>query len=410
MSSQGDRLWAYGLFGAVLSAAGLPIYIFGPKFYADSYGVGLGALGAVLFALRLIDVVQDPVLGWVSERIERFRPVAILIAVLTMAFGMLMLFAVPPLTSPVFWFGLSALMLFTAFSFLSISFYARGVAKASDTKGGHLRLAAWREGGALAGVCIAAMLPTLLGIFTSKPYAIFAFAFSAASLTAWYVMRSEWRVSLTKAPVHWGTILGDRFARKLLVLALVNGTPLAITSTLFLFYVESRLNAGGWEGPLLLLFFLAAAVSSPVWSRLAQRYGERGVLFGGMLLAIFSFGFALTLSEGDLVAFVAICVVSGAAIGADLTLLPAMFARRLSVISPNGGQGFGLWSFVNKFALAFAAVTLLPLLEARGFVAGQSAQSEEAKELLAFLYAGVPSILKVFSIGLLWRLPLQRGE
>jgi Na+/melibiose symporter-like transporter len=28
----------------------------------------LAALGAVLFALRLIDVVQDPVLGWLAER------------------------------------------------------------------------------------------------------------------------------------------------------------------------------------------------------------------------------------------------------------------------------------------------------------------------------------------------------
>jgi len=63
---------------------------------------------------------------------------------------------------------------------------------------------------------------------------------------------------------------------------------------------------------------------------------------------------------GEVNQFAIICVVSGATIGADLTLLPAMFARRMAVISPNGGQGFGLWTLVSKFTLAFAAVILLP--------------------------------------------------
>lgn len=54
-----DRLWSYALFAALLACAGLPIYIHAPKFYVDEYGVSLSALGAVLFGLRLLDVVQD---------------------------------------------------------------------------------------------------------------------------------------------------------------------------------------------------------------------------------------------------------------------------------------------------------------------------------------------------------------
>ena len=56
--STARNLAPFALFGAVLAAAGLPIYIHAPKFYVDTYGVSLAALGAVLFALRLIDVVQ----------------------------------------------------------------------------------------------------------------------------------------------------------------------------------------------------------------------------------------------------------------------------------------------------------------------------------------------------------------
>jgi GPH family glycoside/pentoside/hexuronide:cation symporter len=73
----------------------------------------------------------------------------------------------------------------------------------------------------------------------------------------------------------------------------------------------------------------------------------------------------------------------------------------MSVISPNGGQGFGLWSLVNKFTLAFAAVVLLPLLERTGFVAGATDLPDQALTTLTVLYALVPSLLKLLAIALL---------
>jgi len=75
-------------------------------------------------------------------------------------------------------------------------------------------------------------------------------------------------------------------------------------------------------------------------------------LIAAMILAVASFAYTLTLSPGDVIPFAVICVLSGATIGADLTLLPAMFAKRMAAISPNGGQGFGLWNLVNKFTLS----------------------------------------------------------
>ena len=55
---------SFAFFGGFLAAAGLPIYIFAPTFYAENYGVGLTAIAAVLFWLRLIDAIQDPLFGW----------------------------------------------------------------------------------------------------------------------------------------------------------------------------------------------------------------------------------------------------------------------------------------------------------------------------------------------------------
>ncbi len=401
MTALKERLPAYSGFAAVLSGAGLPIYIYAPKYYADTFGVSLTALGAVLFGLRLFDVVQDPLLGWISERLTAGKKLFITLTAGLLAVSMIGLFAVAPPIDPIWWFGLTVTGLFTAFSFLTINFYAQGVSKAGDSPQGHVRLAAWRESGALLGVCIAAVIPTALIGVVADPFAAFAYGFAAATIVAALFMWPEWKGRVRQEPARVGEIVADPTARKLLILALVNATPLAVSSTLFLFYVESRLGAAGWEGALLVLFFLAAAISSPVWSALARRFGEKPVLLTAMVLAIASFGYTLTLSTGDVIPFGIVCVLSGATIGADLTLLPAMFAKRMAAISPNGGQGFGLWTLVNKFTLAFAAVVLLPLLERSGFDAGGTDLPDAALNTLTVLYALVPSLLKLVAIGLL---------
>lgn len=405
-----ERLPSYALFAALLACAGLPIYIHAPKFYVDEYGVSLTALGAVLFGLRLLDVVQDPLLGRLSERLRDRRGLAVGIGCAVIALGMLGLFAVPPMTGPVVWFGIMLTIVFSAFSFLTICFYAQGVAKADRMVGqGHLRLARWRETGALLGVCVASVAPVALGMWTGAPFTGFAVGFAVLAVGAAMAMRGEWVSAGVPIGTGFGTVLRDPLARRLLFIALLNAAPVAVSSTLFLFYVESALGAPGFEGPLLLLFFLSAAGAAPVWGLLAERFGTKRVLLAAMILAIFAFGGALFLGVGDQWWFALVCVASGAAMGADLTLLPALFATRMGQIAPSAAEGFGLWSFVSKFTLALAAAILLPSLEGAGYVSGaQAPPPEKAVDLLRLLYAGVPCVLKLAAIFLLWRTTLDR--
>ena len=399
------RLPAYALFAGMLAAAGLPVYIHAPKVYADVHGVSLAALGTVLFALRLIDVVQDPALGWLAARTGRWRGLAVGVAAAAIAGGMVGLFAVTPPIAPLVWFAVMLTLVFSAFSFLTICMYAEGVGAADRLQGaGHLRLARWRETGALLGICAAATAPTLLG-----GYAGFALAFAGLVLVAWAAMADQWRGGGETAPTGFATVLRDGRARQLLAVALVNAAPVAVTSTLFLFFVESRLAAPGWEGPYLVLFFLSAACAAPLWSALAERFGAKRMLLLAMGISIAAFGWAITLGAGDLVAFAVICVVSGAATGADMTLLPALFARRMAVIAPGGAEGFGLWAFVSKFTLALAAVAVLPTLEAGGFRAGAE-NDADALWLLALIYGGVPCLLKLGAIALLLRIDLDEPK
>jgi GPH family glycoside/pentoside/hexuronide:cation symporter len=404
-----EGLGGWALFAAMLAAAGLPIYIHAPKFYVDSYGVGLGALGLVLFGLRLLDLVQDPALGWLSARLAARRGRAVALAAGLMAVSMLGLFAVPPPLPPLAWFALTLAGLFSGFSFLGITFYAEGVARAGRLPGaGHVRLAGWREGGALAGVCLAAVAPAALA-GSGAPFALFAAGFAVLALAAVLAMRREWGAApaaAAPAAIPFRAVLADPVARRLLLVALLNAAPVAVTSTLFLFFVEQRLEAPGAEGPLLLLFFLAAALSVPLWARAAARRGARRVLLAGMALSVLAFGFAAALGPGDLWPFALVCLASGAALGADMTLLPAIFAARLARAFPGAAaaQAFGLWSFVSKLALALAAVTLLPLLQGLGLGAPGTSPAA-ALAWLGALYALLPCALKLAAIAALALIP-----
>ena len=395
----------YGVFAMMLGAAGLPIYIHAPKYFVDQYGVSLSTLGLALFVLRSLDFVQDPILAALAQRSRERGQWPIYASILLLGLGMLGLFALAPPFSAIIWFSLCLAMVFSAFSFLSIRFYANGV-HAFGAKG-QLRLARWRETGSLLGICVAAIAPTLLLNFSAQPFAIFALGFCGLCLIAGILMRGYWHpISQAPASVGIAAVLSDRQLRHFLLLAMLNSAPVAVSSTLFLFYVESRLGAADWAGALLILFFLAAAISAPIWTYLAARFGPKQVLLLAMSAAIIGFFYAYFLQEGQIYAFALISLVSGATLGADMTLLPALFASHLAQRSNGAEIGFGLWNFVSKMTLAFAAVLVLPLLEWFGYQPGLT-NAQKGLTALSSGYALFPCLLKMLAIVALVRLPMQ---
>ena len=395
----------YAIFAIMLGAAGLPIYIHAPKFFVDQYGVSLGALGAALFVLRLLDFVQDPLIGTLAEKtsVARARPVWAAIAV--MALGMVGLFAITPPIAPVLWFSLTLLCVFSGFSFLTIRLYAQGVTSFGAER--QLALARWRETGSLLGVCCAAMAPSLLFAITDRPFAAFAVGFAGLAIIAGFFMSKHWSPTAQERRSGGGfsTALADPVVRQLLILAVLNTAPVAVSSTLFLFFVESRLQAPDMAGLLLILFFISAAISAPLWTFLAGRFGPRPVLLVAMIAAIVSFFYAFFLQSGQVNAFMLICIASGVTLGADLSILPAVFAKRLAVTKAQAAVGFGFWNFASKLSLALAAIIVLPALERFGYQPGMT-NTQSGLLALSMGYAAVPCILKLGAIWVLLRLQL----
>ena len=123
-----------------------------------------------------------------------------------------------------------------------------------------------------------------------------------------------------------------------------------------------------------------------------------------MISAIGTFAFVLTLGSGDWVAFYIISVLSGAAVAADMTLLPAMLSARVAELGTGRDGAFGLWGFVNKATLAIAAGLTLPALSYAGYQPGLE-NSATALGALSLSYGALPCALKLVALALLLTSP-----
>lgn len=410
-----QTLFRYSMFGAALAFAGPPIYIHTPRLYADQHGLGLAAVGAILLGLRILDFGQDPLLGWWISRTKIAKRAIAAIFASVLGLGALALFVPAPLFDGRIWLALSLAVVFTGFSGLQILFYSAGV-NLAETRGPltHDRISGWREAGVLAGICAACVAPLALARVFGEVVGFKAFAVVFCLFLAYaaFRMRDVWPIGHcvqqdTPGASRLRRLFEDTGVRRLLLIGLLNSLPGGLTATLFLFFVEDRLQAGGHAGPMLLLFFASAGLAAPLWSRAAARFGPKAAMLCGMVAAIFAFLWALTLGAGDWAAFYVISAASGAALGADMTLLPAMLARRLAATGLDSAQAFGFWGFINKASLAVAAGVALPLIGHAGFAPGPG-NTEAALGALTIAYAGAPCALKALAAALLFMTPIPK--
>lgn len=395
------------LFAGMLAAAGLPLYIHLPRYAATELGLSLQAVGALLIAIRVLDFAQDPLLGGMIDRFPAARSGFAAAAALGMGAGFALLFSLRPGPGVLVWLGAALVLVFTAYSLGSILFYGQSTSFAA-AGADLIRMAGFREAGALTGVILAAIAPGILAALGAPGagYGAFGLVLAALCVAAWAATRGLWRLPAVAGGSLNLPALRDAGAARLLLLALVNSLPVAITSTLFLFFVSDYLQLPQMAGPFLILFFLAAGLSVPLWTRACTAYGPRQVLVPAMTLAILSFLGAALLDPGAGAAFAAICLGSGAALGADMVILPVLFSTALDRAGLKAGTAFGLWSFAGKLSLACAAAALLPLLEITGFRPGE-ANSSGALTFLILAYAVLPCLIKLAAIALVFRLPQE---
>jgi Na+/melibiose symporter-like transporter len=396
---------SYGALGLPLAFVALPLYVVLPAHYASAYGVPLATLGALLLGARLLDAVADPwigrlVDGWFGQSTRRVL-VAALLAAVVLAFGFRALFFPWVESGPalLWWAGAGLAVTYLSYSVISVVHQAWGARLGGD-EGQRARIVSWREGLALVGVLVASVLPSVAGLDVST--VVFAALLALASALLWLAPRPAVVAPSGQASAMTVPLRTPAF-RRLLGIYLVNGVASAVPATLVLFFIRDRLQAPAFEPLFLASYFAAGALSMPLWVRLVGRFGLAPAWLGGMLLAVLTFAWASMLGAGDVAAFTLVCIASGVALGADLSLPGALLAGVVQRAGHSGrleGGYFGWWNFATKLNLALAAGIALPLLGAFGYEPGT--RDASGLQALTIAYCLLPCALKLLAAALLY--------
>ncbi len=407
-------LAAYAFPALPLAVLTIPVYIFLPTYYAQNAGLGLAVVGMILLAARLVDMVSDPLIGMLSDRTRtRYgarKPWVLCGTPLVMLAGWFVLMPGDHVGALylLFW----SICLYIGWSAVILPLIAWGAELSSDYDT-RTHIAGWREFFMIGGVLLALALIAAGDDPLRVIALIVLILLPLAAAIACYVVPD--------VPVRRGTAL--RFSQgvdairknapftRLMAAYLVNGLANGLPATLFLLFVQYGLGMPDQAGFFLFVYFASGLVAIPLWLTLSRFGSKHRVWCGAMIWACVFFLLVPFIGEGDDVLFLAVCILTGIALGADLVLPSAMQADIVDIDTLETGHQrtglyFALWSMVTKLSLALAAGIAFPLLALAGF----SADEGGSHHALVALYALLPVALKLFAIALMWRYPLGRDR
>ena len=405
----------YGLPGFALAFAALPLYLLTPALYAEQAGLNLAAVGLVLMATRLIDAITDPFIGRIIDRSHLGYWPWVTGGLLVMAVALALLVNPPlswlnslqsPQAMTLLWMGAAALAVSLANSFAMLAHQGWAVAWTA-APAQQTRLIASRELWALIGVIVAASVAAQR---SGSAMAIILIVFAIAAVFAIRPLaaigrKTKLELSAITLP-SWRQVFQVQRFRRLVMAYGLNALANSIPATLVLFFIQDVVAlSSATAGALLALYFICAAAGVPVWTKLSARLGVVKAWRIAMLIAIAAFIWALTIDQGDVVAFAAICIATGFALGAELVCPPVLLGNAIDNAGHRGqleASYFGVWNLTAKIALAAAAGLALPILAWLNYLPGVSVSSGQSNvQALQWAYAGLPCALKLLAIGAL---------
>lgn len=405
----------YGFLALPIAFAGFPIYIHAPDYYASEFGASLSSLAAILLFLRLIDAVQDPLIGTLSDHYKNQRANIILVAALCLALGFYLLFTPSKNINLQIWFFATVLLVTTAYSILVINLTAIGGIWSSK-KHQRTKIVMTREALALIGLLLAVCLPPFLNTkiapqlsFQWMSLLLLTLLLAALSVFLNWYKKNKTSIEQTKSSSTKLNPLGQlkslsQETRYFLSIYGMSMLASSIPAILIIFFVRDFLNLPKFIGLFLILYFLTAAFAMSFWAKLSQTLdNKKQTWMIAMALAILSFIWVLFLKPGDLYAYSAICIISGFAFGAELALPPSILADQIAEQKKQEESAFlfSQLTLLTKLTAALSTAIIFPLLEFTGFHPSKE-NDTNTLFVLVICYGGIPCLIKLGAIALLY--------
>ncbi|MEZ4694059.1 MAG: MFS transporter [Aliarcobacter sp.] len=400
-------VFLYGILGIPIAFLGFPLYIYLPTFYVEHIGLSVGFVGIILLITRLIDMIIDPFIGRFCD-IYSTKFNIIFISSIFLVFGLF--FLIKPVYYNYFWLFLFSIITYISYSFVLIPYLSLN-SILSNNESENTKLAFSREIFIIIGVLISLLIPYIFLVSDDSKKSLELLLYTI--LIIFPIILTIFYIKLKSLEIKNKNIISDNFFKslktffinfphhkKLFFAFLLNNLANALPSTLFLFFVKYVLVLEEKTGLFLIIYFLSAIITFPIWIKLSNKISKKSTWILSIFIAISAFSFVPFLSEGDFLYFAIICAITGMCLGADMALPSSIQADVANETKQKNqditGVLFGFWAMITKLSLSLAVAISFISLEFTNF----ETQNINQLSILAiiFLYSILPILFKLLSI------------
>jgi len=384
--------WSIGAVGAVTMLIMVNVLIM--YFMVNYLGIDPALAGAVVFATRIYDMVFDPAMGWLSDRVQtrwgRRRPWMLLASVIS---GVACVAAFnPPALDPASalpaYMFLILVLYFSGYTMFYIPFMAMPAEMTTDYDERTSIMSYRTFSSGAGGIVATALAPLLVAELgrTREAYATTGAIVAAVIAGAMLISTlSSSRARYTKptaarypAKAWIASVFGNRPMMALLAAKLFIYFAVSIQAGLGLFFMTSALQRGE-EGQALFggLMNGVTLFAIPFWVRYVKgKVKQKMLAIAVCIYAAAMFSWIFATPEESLVIF----VVRSSLVGVGYAGLVLMILSMLPDVIEHDFNRTGLrregmlsaiFAFVEKMAYAFTPLVTGFLLKATGYVQGQ---------------------------------------
>ncbi len=421
------RLISYVLPSFALAAVGMPLVVHLPQFYASKeVGLSLVVTGSVFTLMRSLDVIIDPVAGYVSDRLRtrfgRRRPMLALGAPL-LAIGIWMVFVPGGPVSAVH-LGASLFVMYLGWSTCIIPHLSWGSELSADYHE-RSRIYGWSQAFTVAGMMGVLVIPAILehdGVPQHSTQIMAMAIFSIVTLLAGvficvlFVPEPEVKLN-THAPLlaTLRFLIKNRAMVKVMGIDFVESLNQGARGATFFYFAGVALAVPQAANTILLVYFVTGVLAIPLWMMLSRRIGKHRALIAAYIYGFIMAPLLFVIPAGNVWAATVVLALTGANYGAPAFLVRSMMADVADADSAENnveraGLMYSFLSLTSKFGIGLSVFVTFFALSLIGFNPKAAHFSPGLPMNLRIVYVAIPIILGIISLLLTLGYPIDEKK
>ena len=390
-----------------------------PAFFAEVHGFEISLIGIIIFLSKLIDIITDPLVGWLNDKNFFPRKAYLLIGGILSGLALTQLFLKQDIDQEIFLFVWLSI-LYLGWTMFQIPYLSIGY----DLEKNYFlrtKLSATREFFILLGLFCSLGIPMFFSISNEKLLENIVFIATLFGLMGLILFCSlipekkrtnEKKIKFKKVIKN---LKKNIYFSKIFLVLVVNNLANVFPMVLFAFFITYVLGGDDSNRQTTLFFyFLFAIMGVPFWTIISKKYGKKEVWSLSLFMSAMFFLLVFFLEDGNFLFFIIISCITGFCLGADLIIPPSIQAditdwHRSKFGEDISGVLFSIITFLNKFAFAVVSIFVFGIMGVLDFDTDGEINTN-VRLFIIISYALAPILLKLLAAYLLVNFKLKENE